>query len=97
MEVLLVSQVESERVQQGKLKPNKCFALKSKKKTFSAFTKPVVGLFDMASNVTAGIRETTTVFETGQLTRERLPRYSGKDGIVTVSKRNKQKKLFFSA
>ncbi|GAA5798753.1 hypothetical protein HPULCUR_004159 [Helicostylum pulchrum] len=49
-----------------------------------AFTKPVVGLFDMASNVTAGIRETTTVFETGQLTRERLPRYSGKDGIVTV-------------
>ncbi|KAI8075646.1 hypothetical protein BDF21DRAFT_495147 [Thamnidium elegans] len=49
-----------------------------------AFTKPVVGLFDMASNVTAGIRETTTVFETGQLTRERLPRYTGKDGIVAV-------------
>lgn len=39
----------------------------------------------MASNVTAGIRETTTVFETGQLARERPPRYTGKDGIVTVS------------
>lgn len=47
----------------------------------------------MASNVTAGIRETTTVFETEQLTRERPPRYSGKDGIVTVSKRNEN--LFF--
>lgn len=41
----------------------------------------------MASNVTAGIRETTTVFEAGELGRERVPRYSGKDGIVTVSQR----------
>lgn len=48
------------------------------------FTKPVVGFFDMASNVTAGIRETTTVFEAGELGRERVPRYSGKDGIVTT-------------
>lgn len=45
----------------------------------------MVGFFDMASNVTAGIRETTTVFEAGELSRERVPRYSGKDGIVTVS------------
>lgn len=52
---------------------------------YSVFTKPVVGFFDMASNVTAGIRETTTVFEAGQLARERVPRYTGKDGIVTVS------------
>jgi vacuolar protein sorting-associated protein 13A/C len=52
----------------------------------SAFTKPMVGFFDMASNVTAGIRETTTVFEGGEVGRERVPRYSGKDGIITVSK-----------
>ncbi|KAI7898920.1 uncharacterized protein BX663DRAFT_555462 [Cokeromyces recurvatus] len=48
------------------------------------FTKPVVGFLDMATNVTAGIRETTTVFEGGGICRERLPRYTGKDGIVTV-------------
>jgi vacuolar protein sorting-associated protein 13A/C len=39
----------------------------------------------MASNITAGIRETTTVFEAGELVRERLPRYIGKDGIIIVS------------
>lgn len=49
------------------------------------FTKPVVGFLDMASNITAGIRETTTVFEAGDLNRERLPRYIGKDGIIIVS------------
>ncbi|KAI8639786.1 hypothetical protein BD408DRAFT_476983 [Parasitella parasitica] len=49
-----------------------------------AFTKPMVGFLDMASNITAGIRETTTVFEAGDITRERLPRYTGKDGIVTA-------------
>ncbi|KAI8363865.1 hypothetical protein EDC96DRAFT_608831 [Choanephora cucurbitarum] len=48
-----------------------------------AFTKPVVGFLDMASNITAGIRETTTVFEGGDLKRERLPRFTGKDGIIT--------------
>lgn len=52
---------------------------------YSAFTKPMVGFLDMASNITAGIRETTTVFEGGDINRERLPRYTGKDGIVTVS------------
>lgn len=45
----------------------------------------MVGFLDMASNVTAGIRETTTVFDAGTLGRERIPRYIGKDGIVTVS------------
>jgi len=45
----------------------------------------MVGFLDMASNITAGIRETTTVFEGGDINRERLPRYTGKDSIVTVS------------
>ncbi|OAD04505.1 hypothetical protein MUCCIDRAFT_141025 [Mucor lusitanicus CBS 277.49] len=49
-----------------------------------AFTKPMVGFLDMASNITAGIRETTTVFEGNDINRERLPRYTGKDGIVTA-------------
>ncbi|KAG0748282.1 hypothetical protein G6F57_007048 [Rhizopus arrhizus] len=47
-----------------------------------AFTKPVVGFFDMASNITAGIRETTTVFEGVEIGRERLPRFVGRDGIL---------------
>jgi vacuolar protein sorting-associated protein 13A/C len=51
----------------------------------------MVGLLDMASNVTAGIRETTTVFEAGTLGRERIPRYVGKDEIVTVSNRRNSK------
>ncbi|KAI8340848.1 hypothetical protein BC941DRAFT_227149 [Chlamydoabsidia padenii] len=45
-------------------------------------TKPVVGLFDLASNVSAGIRETTNLFEAGAIVRERLPRYIGKDGTL---------------
>lgn len=61
--------------------PNQC----TPNSYHSAFTKPVVGFLDMASNVTAGIRETTTVFDAGTLGRERIPRYIGKDGIVTVS------------
>ncbi|KAI8978651.1 hypothetical protein BDB01DRAFT_267270 [Pilobolus umbonatus] len=36
----------------------------------------------MASNITAGIRETTQVFEQDIL-RERIPRYIGRDGILT--------------
>ena len=47
-------------------------------------TKPLVGIFDMASNVTAGVRETTTVFDPNAITRERLPRYVGIDGILKV-------------
>ncbi|KAF7728851.1 hypothetical protein EC973_005477 [Apophysomyces ossiformis] len=46
-------------------------------------TKPVVGVFDLASNVSAGIRETTTIFDSGDIGRERLPRYIGADGILT--------------
>ncbi|RCH94872.1 hypothetical protein CU097_000818, partial [Rhizopus azygosporus] len=48
-----------------------------------AVTKPIVGIFDMASNITAGIRETTTVFEGTEINRERLPRFIGRDGILT--------------
>ncbi|KAJ2768167.1 Vacuolar protein sorting-associated protein 13, partial [Coemansia nantahalensis] len=46
-------------------------------------TKPVVGMFDLASNVTEGIRNTTTVFER-DLDRQRLPRFVGRDAIVTA-------------
>jgi vacuolar protein sorting-associated protein 13A/C len=46
--------------------------------------KPVVGVFDLASNVTEGIRNTTTVFDS-DLDRVRLPRHIGKDGILRVS------------
>jgi vacuolar protein sorting-associated protein 13A/C len=47
-----------------------------------AVTKPVVGVFDLASNVTEGIRNTTTVFDTNEVDRVRLPRYVGRDGIL---------------
>ncbi|KAI7863890.1 hypothetical protein BDF14DRAFT_1998124 [Spinellus fusiger] len=52
--------------------------------TSSVVTKPVVGIFDLASNVTAGIRETTTVFDENDLARERLPRHVGRDKILMV-------------
>lgn len=45
-------------------------------------TKPVIGVFDLASNVTEGIRNTTTVFDQEGLERVRLTRYIGRDGIV---------------
>jgi len=45
-------------------------------------TKPVVGLFDFASNVTEGIRNTTTVFDMRELDRIRLPRFIASDGIL---------------
>ncbi|KAJ3227354.1 hypothetical protein HK099_002420 [Clydaea vesicula] len=50
-------------------------------KTIRAITKPVIGVFDLASTVTEGIKNTTTVFEL-DLDRQRLPRYIGKDGIL---------------
>ncbi|KAI9279983.1 hypothetical protein BY458DRAFT_470198 [Sporodiniella umbellata] len=46
-----------------------------------AFTKPVAGLFDMTSNITAGIRETATS-DGKVILRERLPRFIGQDGIL---------------
>ncbi|KAK6541287.1 hypothetical protein TWF694_008645 [Orbilia ellipsospora] len=45
-------------------------------------TKPAIGVFDLASNVTEGIRNTTTVFDAEGLERVRLTRYIGRDGIV---------------
>ncbi|CAJ0763443.1 11765_t:CDS:2, partial [Entrophospora sp. SA101] len=45
-------------------------------------TKPVVGVFDLASNVTEGIRNTTTVFDENDLSPVRLPRFVGRDGIL---------------
>ena len=45
-------------------------------------TKPAIGIFDLASNVTEGIRNTTTVFDAEGLDRVRLTRFIGQDGIV---------------
>lgn len=45
-------------------------------------TKPVVGVFDLANNVTEGIRNTTQVFEPQALERVRLPRFIAEDGIL---------------
>ncbi|TPX30777.1 hypothetical protein SmJEL517_g05746 [Synchytrium microbalum] len=43
-------------------------------------TKPVVGVFDLASNVGAGVRN-TTVWET-DIDKQRLPRFIGRDKIL---------------
>ncbi|SCV68005.1 BQ2448_126 [Microbotryum intermedium] len=45
-------------------------------------TKPAVGLFDLANNVTEGIRNTTTVFDQSSIDRVRLPRFTASDGIL---------------
>ncbi|OTB12018.1 hypothetical protein K445DRAFT_26054 [Daldinia sp. EC12] len=45
-------------------------------------TKPAVGVFDLASNVSEGIRNTTTVFDGSELDRVRLTRFIPADGIV---------------
>lgn len=45
-------------------------------------TKPAIGIFDLASNVSEGIRNTTTVFDNEGLDRVRLTRFIGSDGIV---------------
>lgn len=45
-------------------------------------TKPVIGVFDLASNVSEGIRNTTTVFDEAGLGKVRIPRHVGRDGIV---------------
>ncbi|KAL7273138.1 Vacuolar protein sorting-associated protein 13 [Rhizina undulata] len=45
-------------------------------------TKPAIGVFDLASNVTEGIRNTTTVFDAEGLDRVRLTRFIGQDGVV---------------
>lgn len=45
-------------------------------------TKPLIGVLDAASNVTEGIRNTTTVFDGSELDRVRLTRFIPSDGIV---------------
>ncbi|KAG6005238.1 hypothetical protein E4U21_000317 [Claviceps maximensis] len=45
-------------------------------------TKPAVGVLDMASNLSEGIRNTTTVFDGQELERTRFPRFIPQDGIV---------------
>lgn len=45
-------------------------------------TKTTVGLLDFASNVTEGIRNTTTVFDESSVCRVRLPRVISTDGVV---------------
>ncbi|KAJ7038206.1 vacuolar protein sorting-associated protein 13 [Mycena alexandri] len=47
-----------------------------------AVTKPVVGVFDLASNVSEGIRNTTTVFDGPERDRVRLPRHVSADGVL---------------
>ncbi|KAJ1967345.1 Vacuolar protein sorting-associated protein 13, partial [Dispira parvispora] len=47
-------------------------------------TKPMVGVFDLASHVTEGIKNTTTVFNSVDLDRVRLPRFVARDGILHV-------------
>ncbi|KAI8911617.1 hypothetical protein EDD86DRAFT_202866 [Gorgonomyces haynaldii] len=44
-------------------------------------TKPMIGLVDMATNMSDGIKNTTTVFD-NTIQRQRLPRYVGGDGIL---------------
>ncbi|EJD03959.1 vacuolar protein sorting-associated protein vps13 [Fomitiporia mediterranea MF3/22] len=45
-------------------------------------TKPVVGVFDLASNVAEGVRNTTTVFDAPQRDRVRKPRQVPADGVL---------------
>ncbi|KAI5965822.1 VPS13 [Candida pseudojiufengensis] len=45
-------------------------------------TKTAIGVLDLASNVSEGIRNTTTVFDGEGLDKVRLPRYINPDGII---------------
>ena len=45
-------------------------------------TKPVIGVLDFASNVSEGLRNTTTVFDGTELDRVRLTRHVPADGVV---------------
>ena len=49
---------------------------------YRAVTKPVVGVFDLAANVSEGIRNTTTVFDAPQKDRVRKPRHIPADGVL---------------
>lgn len=45
-------------------------------------TKPAVGVLDFASNISEGVRNTTTVFDGSELDRVRITRFIPLDGIV---------------
>ncbi|KAH3685434.1 hypothetical protein WICPIJ_003592 [Wickerhamomyces pijperi] len=45
-------------------------------------TKTAIGIFDLANQVSEGIKNTTTAFDGGSLDRVRLPRYIGHDSII---------------
>ncbi|KAF7791866.1 hypothetical protein EIP86_002890 [Pleurotus ostreatoroseus] len=45
-------------------------------------TKPVIGVFDLASNLSEGIRNTTTVFDNPARDRVRMPRHVPPDGVL---------------
>lgn len=45
-------------------------------------TKTAIGFFDLASNVSEGIRNTTTVFDAEGLDKVRLPRYVSYDQVI---------------
>ncbi|PVU99655.1 hypothetical protein BB559_000513 [Furculomyces boomerangus] len=45
-------------------------------------TKPLVGLLDLTSNVTEGIRNNTSIFDSFELDRQRLPRFVNKQKIL---------------
>ncbi|KAL4070939.1 vacuolar protein sorting-associated protein 13 [Scleroderma citrinum] len=47
-----------------------------------AVTKPAVGVFDLAANLSEGIRNTTTVFDKPERGRVRLPRHVPPDGVL---------------
>ncbi|KAH7930968.1 vacuolar protein sorting-associated protein 13 [Leucogyrophana mollusca] len=47
-----------------------------------AVTKPAVGVFDLASNLSEGIRNTTTVFDKPERDRARPPRHVPPDGVL---------------
>lgn len=46
------------------------------------FTKPAVGVMDFLSASTEGIRNTTTVFDQGDLEKVRFPRFIATDGVL---------------
>ncbi|CAK9441286.1 uncharacterized protein LODBEIA_P51550 [Lodderomyces beijingensis] len=45
-------------------------------------SKTAIGVLDFASNISEGIRNTTTVFDGDGLERTRLPRYINPDGVI---------------
>lgn len=54
-------------------------------------TKTAIGIFDLATNVSEGIRNTTTVFDSAGLDKVRLPRHISHDKCVrTYSEREAQ-------